>query len=244
MKIKIVKSNTIKTIEDWFTSAPPQGGNLQWKDGYSAKELAKFVIKKQTEFQNLIQDVINEAGIKNCNYLEGEPEASTRLPFSHRGSRKHDLLLRSDKFIIGVEAKAKEAFGNDKSGSKEKERRLKWMQEMLFSPQEKNGIKDIPYQLLTGITGTLLEAKRNHIYDCIFLILVFIRDKENQKNEEALNFFINKLGADKGIVINVKEPDEKEGTKIKCWVKKRVIKCIKSVDKKKELLKGSVSGDC
>lgn len=233
METKIIKTINIKTIEDWFCAAPPQGGKRQWKKGYSAKELATFVIENQSEFQDLIQDVINETGIKRCNTFVCEPEASTQLPYSHRGPRKHDLLLRNKNVIIGIEAKAEEPFGDDRKGSKNKEKRLKWMQEMLFPNTEENDIKDIPYQLLTGICGTLLEAKRpnepkeskDYTKNCIFLVLIFKQEKENKnkKTIENLNNIIEKLDADKGITIEVKEPGEAEGKPIRCWVKKRII---------------------
>lgn len=224
MKTRIQKTITIKSVDDWLYAAPPQGGKQQWKDKYSAKELAKFVIENKSEFQNLIQAVINETGIRRCNTFECEPETTTRLPYSHHGPRKHDLLLRNKNIIIGIEAKAEEPFGDDKKGSKDKEQRLKWMQEMLF-PNSQVNIKNIPYQLLTGISGTLLEAKRsnNNINNCIFLVIMFKHDKGNKKNIDNLNNFIEKLGAEKGIIVNVKEPGEEEGKVIKCWVKKRII---------------------
>jgi len=31
----------IRSIDDWFNLAPPKKGRKQWKDGRSAKELAK-----------------------------------------------------------------------------------------------------------------------------------------------------------------------------------------------------------
>src|SRR5262245_17205551 len=34
-------SSLILSVEDWFHHAPPMGGSLQWRDGRSAKELAK-----------------------------------------------------------------------------------------------------------------------------------------------------------------------------------------------------------
>ena len=223
MKTKIQKTITITTVENWFCAAPPQGGKQQWKDGYSAKELAKLVIENKSEFDNLIQGVINEAEIKGCNIFECEPEACTRLPYSHRGPRKHDLLLRNKNVVIGIEAKAEEPFGDDKKGSKDKEQRLKWMREMLFPNSNESEIRNIPYQLLTGISGTLLEAKRNDIHDCIFLVLIFKRDKENVKNIEALDSIIDKLGNENGIIIRAKEPEDKDEKTIRCWIKKRII---------------------
>ena len=223
MKTKIQKTITITTVEDWFCAAPPQGGKQQWRDGYSAKELAQLVIENKSEFDNLIQGVINEAGIKGCNTFECEPEACTRLPYSHRGPRKHDLLLRNKNVVIGIEAKAIEAFGDDKSGSEDKEKRLKWMREMLFPNSNESEIRNIPYQLLTGISGTLLEAKKNKANNCIFLVLIFKRDKENIKNIEALNKVTEMLGNEKGSLIRVCETNDMEEKRIRCWVKKRII---------------------
>ena len=35
--------NGIATLNDWFRFSPPMGGEKQWKDGRSAKELARYI---------------------------------------------------------------------------------------------------------------------------------------------------------------------------------------------------------
>ena len=44
MKIEIQKTIKITNENEWFLLAPPKGKEKQWKDGFSAKELARFVI--------------------------------------------------------------------------------------------------------------------------------------------------------------------------------------------------------
>lgn len=38
--------NEIRSVDDWFKVAPPKGKDKQWKDGYSAKELAKYIVEE------------------------------------------------------------------------------------------------------------------------------------------------------------------------------------------------------
>ena len=37
----IIKNDKLSTVDLWKKNAPPMGGDKQWKDGLSAKELAK-----------------------------------------------------------------------------------------------------------------------------------------------------------------------------------------------------------
>lgn len=40
--MRITKNgHEIRTVDDWFQYAPPMGRQIQWRDGRSAKELAK-----------------------------------------------------------------------------------------------------------------------------------------------------------------------------------------------------------
>ena len=40
--MKLLDNGTI-TLDDWFRAFPPTGGSKQWKDGRSAKELARYI---------------------------------------------------------------------------------------------------------------------------------------------------------------------------------------------------------
>ena len=78
MGIIIKKTITIKDENDWFRVAPPKGKEKQWKDGYSAKEFAKFV--SYGDFKELVQSVLNEISIKTRADFIGDPEVENKLP--------------------------------------------------------------------------------------------------------------------------------------------------------------------
>lgn len=113
MRTIIHKDVTIKTIDDWKAVAPPKDPVHQWKDGRSAKELARFALSE--EFNNVLSEVLDSLGIRNQNF-EAEPEAETYfrsnlVNMGTRGPRNHDLLLIGSDCVIGIEAKVSESFG-------------------------------------------------------------------------------------------------------------------------------------
>ncbi len=234
MSIIIQKVKDINDEVDWFLYAPPQGGKTQWKDGYSAKEFARFATRRK-EFQTLINEVLKKCELKTGISFTCEPEALTSLPYSS-GPRHHDLLMRSQKLIIGIEAKVNETFGKTieketKDAGKAKNARIEWLTDTLF-PDHKNceSVDHLNYQLLTGLAGTLLEAKRADVKQCIFLIVEFIKEGEdaNPRNQEDFERFEALLptaivSQAMKRVFMVKEPKEKHGTKIGCWLVKKQV---------------------
>ena len=209
MEIKIQKTLTIHDETDWLIAAPPQKGLAQWKDGKSAKELAKYATLGKKAFNNLINRVIKDCyGIK-VKSLTGEPEATTNLPFSTSGPRQHDLLLHDDnnEIVIGIEAKVDEPFGDksiykeNENASESKSKRIKWLLNTLLPPQYQDinneNVKDIGYQLFTGVAGTLLEAYRRKAQKCIFLVISLHEANENNlDNENAFNGFVRIICGD------------------------------------------------
>lgn len=194
MEITIQKTVEIKSVDDWFYCAPPKGKEKQWKDNYSAKELAHFATSP--EFKSFIKNLLSECKIK-CNEFTCIPEAETKLPGDYRGPRNHDLLMIGKNVVIGIEAKVNEPYGKSleqevANCSKGKKERINWMKKVLFGNKCNDKIK---YQLMTGVCGTLLEAARNNVQKCIFLVLSFNIDgiETNQQNEEAFDLFIEQL---------------------------------------------------
>ena len=39
------KGKQINSVDDWYKYAPPMKKDIHWKDGKSAKELAKYIIE-------------------------------------------------------------------------------------------------------------------------------------------------------------------------------------------------------
>ena len=77
--IKFHKDDSeIRSVDDWFLCAPPKEGEKHWKDGRSAKELAKrwFPCKDDPQIPNELLKLLNshidlkgtiiKEGILNC----------------------------------------------------------------------------------------------------------------------------------------------------------------------------------
>ena len=225
MKIEITKCHEIKTVDDWHQYAPPQNPEKQWKDGRSAKLFAEYALSQC--FAENMHKILSYYGFQTSKVLSCEPEVNTKLPYGSKG-RQHDLLIDGKDFIVGIEAKVSESFGKsieeEYTKSKGKRDRIKSL--LAYIGKDYEEAKDCKYQLLTGLVGTLLEAKERGKEKCLFLVIVFSGDvtatqKEQIKNNEDYSYFCNSLleqadGSGKKYSI--------EDTEITCYIKKVEVK--------------------
>ena len=191
MKIKISKNdNIITTVEEWYQFAPPKAKGKHWKDGRSAKSLAQFMTDKNQVKK--LEDILVELEYDTNGVISCTPEANTVLPCKGNG-RNHDLLMIGEDFVVGIEAKVSEPFGEEIStelieASDNKKGRIDKLANELFGCKI-NEVKDgleLRYQLLTGVYGTLLEAENNKKSKALFLVIVFT-DGITREDENAVN---------------------------------------------------------
>lgn len=191
MKIKISKDNNIiTTVEEWYQFAPPKAKGKHWKDGRSAKSLAQFMTDKNQVKK--LEDILVELEYNTKGVISCTPEANTVLPCKGNG-RNHDLLMIGEDFVVGIEAKVSEPFGEEIStelieASDNKKNRIDTLANKLFGCKI-NEVKDgleLRYQLLTGVYGTLLEAENNKKSKALFLVIVFT-DGITREDENAVN---------------------------------------------------------
>lgn len=191
MKIKISKNNNIiTTVEEWYQFAPPKAKGKHWKDGRSAKSLAQFMTDKNQVKK--LEDILVELKYNTNGVISCTPEANTVLPCKGNG-RNHDLLMIGEDFVVGIEAKVSEPFGEEIStelieASDNKKGRIDKLANELFGCKI-NEVKDgleLRYQLLTGVYGTLLEAENNKKSKALFLVIVFT-DGITREDENAVN---------------------------------------------------------
>ncbi|MDY3852434.1 MAG: hypothetical protein SO013_06035 [Prevotella sp.] len=202
MNIIIQKNITITNPAQWLLAAPPQKGIQQWKDRYSAKELAKYITQNANGFNALIKDIIKDTFGSKCSdqQLIGEPERITNLPPKEsKGPRCHDLFLSNSHVVIGVEAKVNETFDNElykENTTENKKIRVEWLTKTILSKhydELDDNEKTLRYQLFTATAGTLLEAKQQK--RCIVLVLSF-RDVSapiNTKNDDDFKNFVSRV---------------------------------------------------
>ena len=191
MKIKISKNNNIiTTVEEWYQFAPPKAKGKHWKDGRSAKSLAQFMTDKNQVKK--LEDIQVELEYDTNGVISCTPEANTVLPCKGNG-RNHDLLMIGEDFVVGIEAKVSEPFGEEIStelieASDNKKGRIDTLANKLFGCKI-NEVKDgleLRYQLLTGVYGTLREAENNKKSKALFLVVVFT-DGLTSEDENAVN---------------------------------------------------------
>jgi hypothetical protein len=172
--------------------APPEKGEDQWKDGYSAKEQAKAWLRPgrpevPDEWWAAIADLAGEV-----DEIHGRPEHQTALDRFAR-KRQHDLfacLRRSGEMTaaVGVEAKACEDFDGlvgDRATAEapsNKRARCNLLAGAVFGrpvfDEDTGAILDAKlarhgYQLWTAAVGTLIEAQARDLADAILLVHQF-----------------------------------------------------------------------
>ena len=179
----------------------------QWKDGRSAKELAKAWFPAPVipaELSALLESSPVELG--KINLCEGEPEVVVHFdPF--RGPRNCDLLVHGScqrgKIAISVEAKADEVFGltvgsafddgEQTKGSNIPCRIRRLTLAVLGKPVE--SCRELRYQLLYGTAAALSAAAKHDAAIAIFVVHEFVtectEDAQLEQNAADLDKFVS-----------------------------------------------------
>ena len=183
----------ISTLNQWFRFAPPKKREKHWKDGRSAKELARsWLFGGAAAMPGSVGGLLdtNEA-TRGFLPRVGHAEFVTRLDAFSGEHRNHDLIVTGSAgakpTLLAIEAKADEAFGpyigpyyNARSrvrGSNLPER-VGNLSELIFGTRysgDENslGIGNLRYQLLTAVAGAAIEAATRGVEQVIFLIQEF-----------------------------------------------------------------------
>lgn len=228
MKIEIKKGNRIiSSLDEWKEQGHPKS-EIQWKDGRSSKEMARFALSES--FKDIVAEILRQCNIDEQDFV-CEPEAVTSLGpgFNRGGCRNHDLLMIGKDCIVGIEAKVSESFDKKLSTVIESQQ-VKYKDESktrakklvdYFEKDHSVKFNDIGYQLFTSTRGTIFAASSKKYKSCINLVLVFTgkvdkeRDYEKhcKNNDKDFNTFHKFVGASsEGFFVS------KEG--IQCWIKK------------------------
>ena len=224
MRLIIQKNNeNINTIDDWRLKAAPADSVKHWKDGRSAKEMARFTFTG--EFEGLIASILNELGIYEEVYY-CEPEAKTYFGrgFGKGGPRNHDLLMCGENSVIGVEAKVSESY--DELISKKSVHRVNALMKYLCGVDTPSDVdkENLYYQLLTASVGTIKAAVERGKDKAVVLFITFTGNVSKERNYEqkinintdAFSYFQQKLKLDRnGKLQDV--PGVKG--KFECWIR-------------------------
>ena len=177
------EAGKINSLETWFDIAPPMGGIKQWRDGRSAKELARYMTGGFPKMPAEIEGVLMPFAPEDSIFKWG---AEYVTDFAHFGyglgmGRNHDAVIFNSNVFVGVEGKADEPFGDKtiadelNKASVNKITRINKLVELVFGDEPNNHL-GLRYQLLTACGGVLLEAKKRHIPNAMLLVVVFLKE--------------------------------------------------------------------
>lgn len=204
----------ITSLDEWFSKCPPAKED-HWKDGRSAKELAKdWTSNKGKDLERLLGSTSEFNGI---TFKKASPEYKTKLDGYKGNGRQHDLLLlvkhNEEPVLISIEAKTDESFSDMikdyyiekivyriKGGQTNAPERIEKLMKYVFDDNITKKAFDLRYQLLHAIAGTIIEAKRGNIKRAIFIVNTYCsRDEKlfslvkHQENVKDLNQFVRYL---------------------------------------------------
>ena len=200
---------SIHSVDEWRDHAGPASAE-HWKDGRSAKELAKAWIKGDGSAA-LVRLLDTQSQTAGLVIEQAVAEAQVAFDSYPGGKRNHDLLIKGrvagGPIVIGLEAKADETFGETveayeakatallKDGkSTNASARLAGLMDAIagVTLAQVPAFGDLRYQLFSGIAGTLAATKDDQV--AAFVVHEFATSlttvKRRQANKQALAEFV------------------------------------------------------
>lgn len=225
----IKKGTEIRSLHEWETLAGPKK-SCQWKNGRSAKEVAKAWLEDKGESipSEVLSVLSGHEAFGPIKVWKAEPEAKLRFDSFSGEPRNSDLVVYAEDsygpFLIAVEAKADESFSetvaetladaleryliNNRSKGIA---RIIQLAQTIFGPQEGAypQLGKIRYQLLTACAGALCEAERRGYSRTVMLVHEFITDNtsddKHRQNASDLNMFLKRLSQGRVSIIRTGE---------------------------------------
>ena len=190
----------IRSVKEWGRLAKPAATN-HWKDGRSAKELAKSWIAGDGQAA-LIRLLDTHQATADLSIDSAMAEAQVSFDEYPGGKRNHDLLVRgtcaSGSIVIGLEAKADESFGQTIAAYDRHARRIRDAGKSTNAPERLTALLDeigamslervpsagdLRYQLFSGVAGTLAAADGDDL--AAFVVHEFATDLTTEAKREA-----------------------------------------------------------
>jgi hypothetical protein len=194
------QGRAIETLEEWRILASP-ASEKHWKDGRSAKELAK-AWTGGTGPADLVRLLDLQPQTSNVEFQSAVAEEQTAFDRFPGGKRNHDLLIRGKadggQVVVGVEAKADERFGQTVKRYLANGLALRQQGKTTNAPERLSDLLrgvadtnldrtpnfgDLRYQLFSGVAGTLAATKPDQI--AVFVVHEFATELSDAAKRHA-----------------------------------------------------------
>lgn len=208
------RQRPIESVNEWGEHAGP-ASRAHWKDGRSAKELAKSWIGGDGP-DALIALLNTRPETANLRIDEAVAEAQVGFDSYPGGKRNHDLLIHGrtagGSIVIGLEGKADETFGETIKSYATKSTAKRASQEPTNAPErlmgllediagssltEKPALGYLRYQLFSAVAGTLAATPAGDA--AAFIVHEFATHlttpRKRAANKQALADFVQTITA-------------------------------------------------
>jgi hypothetical protein len=182
------RDQTITTLEEWRVRASPAGGDDRWREGRSAKEIARAWCEPFPAPPACVIDLLDTEP-QTRGLLVGLVRPEARLPLDARrgNTRNADAVAfgaaEGGRRLLSVEAKADESFGSKSVGREVRGAkpgshigdRIDDLCELIFGRRFREdgddaSLADLKYQLLHGRGATVLCANAAKVSNAVFLV--------------------------------------------------------------------------
>ena len=195
----------IVTVDDWFRLAPPKKGASQWRDGRSAKEMAKRWLAGMPE--EVALTLGSHVDLRAFRPEVAEPEVRTHFD-QFRPPREHDLVVvgQTDGVdtLLAIEGKTDETFDRpvwdrlNKAGpGSNLPERIRQLSTALFGDPDPEFLGGLRYQLVYATAATVVEADLRGCGLAVFLVHVLhtglTTDALMAQNSADLDSFVSAL---------------------------------------------------
>lgn len=224
LRIENRRGDRIRSFADWERLAGPAGGERQWKEGRSAFEAARaWCGGGSPAVPDDLLALLESGTLGAFVPAMAVPEKKTHFEDGRFGPRNHDVVVygRCDgrPTVVCVEAKADEGLDRpvrDRLEGALKQRRagertvfperVEMLAQAILGRSVLVGdeidpvVGGVPYQLLSGVGGTLREAHLCGAEQAAFVVHVLdaggLDCARKARNEEGVVSFLRLLGVD------------------------------------------------
>jgi hypothetical protein len=224
--MRIHPGREISSEAAWELLAPPARGKSHWREGYSARELARRWLEAVAARGNIPPEIelLLDTHDRTRGFagVHAYAQVETKLDRFKGSARSHDLLVvgtaGGKRTLLDVEGRVDEPFERTiqqvldsvKKPESKTARRLAWLawlsQSLLGSPPSEIGV--IRYELLQRIAAMLLRAHHEGAEQAVFVIHELVplarshrrrMLKRQAKNAAELEAFVALLSSKSGV---------------------------------------------
>ena len=206
-RFPIYSGREIGSVDGWFILAPPAGGEKQWVDGRSAKELARRWVDGEVPSE-VARVLDTRPELKSFRPAYGFAEVKTALDDFPGNTRNDDLVLvglaAGGRTVVAVEGKADEPFGSRTIGEEISKAsptsnvptRIDRLAKGLFG-RPGSALPALRYQLLHALGASLIRSGQEEAVQAVLLIHEFrfpgVVPEALDRNATALDLLVELL---------------------------------------------------